>query len=292
MFSLTKSFLIPLTLQAALYAIPSSADLVINWSSYPSGSVNCLNHAQASAKCPSKDVPSFNGCVCKNGNGFLQTAATCLGSGDPGDVADVFNQLSTNCAGTNIPVNINLAQWNAWASPADSITAHPSTSMITQPPSSQTSVGIITTLPNSGGSSGKASVTTLTPDQATTIATINVGGSSAPTNTLGVSSSGGGPKLGIGAIAGIAVGCAVVIAIIGLIAVLLLRRSRNQPTTVSPAAAAAAVPLAPLKSDIGTGCSSGTAQANPYKTDRTVLSIPSTVSSDANKTGADFDTPQ
>ena len=300
MFSSTKSVLIPLALHIALHAASSTAQLVVDWSSYPGGAVNCLNGAQSSAKCPSDTVANFNGCVCKNGNGFLQSAATCLGSSDPGDVAGVYNTLNTNCGGTGDPLNINLAQWNSWASPAPGSTTPaggttaPPVTIVTQAPATETltaglsnTVISTVTLQSSAGGSAKVSVITLTPGQSTTIPGIITVAGSVATSTAGASSSSSGSKLGVGAIAGIAVGGAVVIAVVGLIAVLLMRRRgpSNQPTTSSPAFAAAAVPPAAPMSDAGMGPSPGMAQVEPYK-DRPVSSIPSTAASpDPTKQG-------
>jgi hypothetical protein len=299
MFSSTKSVLIPLALHIALHAASSTAQLVVDWSSYPANAVNCLNGAQSSAKCPSDTVANFNGCVCKNQKGFLQDAATCLGSGDPGDVAGVYNQLNTNCGGTGDPLNINLAQWNSWASPAPGSTT-PAGPTTTQAPTTETltaglsnTVISTVTLQSSAGGSAKVSVITLTPGQSTTIPGIITVTGSAATSTAGASSS-SGSKLGVGAIAGIAVGGAVVIAVVGLIAVLLMRRRgpSNQPAAPAPAFAAAAVPPAAPRSDAGMGPSPGMAQVEPYK-DRPVSSIPSTAASpDPTKRGSAFDTPQ
>lgn len=307
MFS-SKSFLIPLALQIALHAASSSAVLVVDWSSYPPGAVNCLNAAQGSANCPSADVASFNGCVCKNGNGFLQSAATCLGTSDAGDVTGVYNQLNTNCGGTGDPLNINQAQWNSWASPAATTpapvagttvvntvapTAATQTSVVTLAANSNTIISTVT-IGSSAGVGAKTSVITVAPGQTTMVPGIITVAASGATNTPSSSSS-SGSKLGIGAIVGIAVGGAVVIAIIGLIAVLLLRRGgsrNNQPSTTSPAFAAAAVPPAAPMSDAGMGPSPGLAQAEPYKNDRPVSSIPSTNSPDPYKRVSAMGTPQ
>jgi hypothetical protein len=132
MIFLKKRFAVPL----ALLLNQASADAVVDWHWYPSASQGCLQSAQNTVQCPSGDVPSFNGCVCRNGNGFLQNAAQCLGASDSGDLNTVFNVLVSNCGQSQTPVEISLSTWMSWASastPQPPNTTPPLTTVVTQP---------------------------------------------------------------------------------------------------------------------------------------------------------------
>jgi len=272
-----------LTVQILLLPSLIKSDLVVDWSTYPSGAVNCLNQAQGASKCPSDNVPDFNGCVCKNGNNFLQNAATCLGSGDAGDLDAVYSRLATNCGGTSIPISVSQQQWDSWAG-SGSKSSSTSTVKVTQPPSTATSivtlsatnqntlVSTLTVSPTSG-TSPVTSVITLTPGQTTTLpAVVTLGGSSpssSPSSSPTPSPSGGGSKLGTGAIVGIAVGVPAFLAIVGLLGFLIFRLTRHKkPNNVD---GSTVVP----SNNSEFGPSPGMAAVEAYKNDRPVSSIPS-----------------
>jgi hypothetical protein len=326
---LQKQLLFPFAIQLALLLSRASADIVVDWHYYPAASQTCLNNAQNAVKCPSGDVPSFNGCVCRNGNGFLQNAAQCLGSSDSGDLNGVYSVLVTNCGNSQTPVSISLSQWLAWAGsntptpppvvvttpppvvvttpppvvvttpPVVVVTAPPvvvtpptkvltqQATVVTQPPVVVTQSAAVVTQQGSVVTQ-QATVftqpgTTLT-QSATVITQLGTAVTqSTSTHVSGTGGTGGGSvsassqtpspvgksKLGTGAIIGLGVGIPGCAAVIGLLALVLLRGRRDKDDYGRRVEGA-------LPRDGSHGASAATGVVEHYK-DRPE-SIPSTVS--------------
>jgi hypothetical protein len=267
--------LVPLfAIELALLFNKAAADAVVDWHWYPTASQGCLQSAQNSVQCPSSDVPSFNGCVCRNGNNFLQEAAQCLGRSDNGDLTTVYNVLVSNCGQSQTPVQISLSQWLSWAAlsttPTPPTTATQPTT-VTQPTTITQPTTVITTQkPTSPTTSGGATSSKMGSSNTVTV----VGGSpSSTTETpVPVTSGSGKSKLGTGAIIGMAAGIPGFCAVVGLLGFLIWRTTRRNPKSDGSR----------LEGEPGNGGSygnsPGTAAIEAYEKDRPESSIPSTVS--------------
>jgi hypothetical protein len=272
---------LPFAIQLALLFNKASADLVVDWHWYPTASQGCLQTAQNSVQCPSGDVPSFNGCVCRNVNNFLQVAAQCLGMSDNGDLTTVYNVLVSNCGVSQTPVQISLSQWLSWAS-----SSPPITPTITINPTTVTEPTVVVTQP-----APVVTQPTIVTQQATTFTTsrgANAGGptggsaSSATETPVPGSSGSGKQKLGTGATIGLGIGIPGCCAVIGLLGLLLWRSSRRQPRRFEGE---------PVNSG-SYGTSPGTAVIEAYQKTRPESSIPSTASPDPGSRMSGFSTGQ
>ncbi|QDS76687.1 hypothetical protein FKW77_000398 [Venturia effusa] len=237
----------------------------------PTASRPCLYAATDASACDTSTVPKFNACVCSNGGGFLDSAASCLGPNDSDEVGSVYSIMSRNCGDSSTPIAFTLAKWNAAASLSSSserITSVITSPSTVNPPASivaPTTVSVsavvvtVTQAPASGQTSAVLSFVTLAPGQSTQIsilpytsvsrtetATGTGTGTVVPQTSTGTSSSTAVPssasKLGTGIIVGIAVGTAVILALLGLGLVLFLCW-RNHTIGGSSKSAAGAPPL-------------------------------------------------
>ncbi|KAF2420525.1 hypothetical protein EJ08DRAFT_665586 [Tothia fuscella] len=222
----------------------------LDFSLYPTKAQSCLYAAADSSKCDTSTVSKFNACVCGNGGGFLQLAASCLGSSDSSDVTGVYNTMNTNCKDSNTPIAFTAAKWASVADAGTSkttsskkttsttSTARPTTSVKTvTAPTGTTKLITVTAQPSAGQTSGATSLVTLTPGQ-TTVVNVEPTGtdSAAAQSTTGSASLEEKSSIGTGVIAGAAVGGAVILILAGLALFFFLRyRKQKKNAQYEPA---------------------------------------------------------
>lgn len=244
--SFSKRKLVPSLLFLLSAAVSIVAADALDFSLYPKNSQSCLYSAADASACDHSTVPKFNACVCSNGGGFLESAASCLGANDPADVSGVYTTMSTNCADSNTPIAYTSAKWasvaSAGASKATSSGKGTTTTKGTTTakttvtaPAGSTKILTVTQRPSAGQTSAPISTVTLTPGQVTTVTDSPTGTDSAAAQTTSAVPT-VPSKIGTGVIAGAATGGAVILALAGL-ALFFFLRYRKQKRAAQPESA-------------------------------------------------------
>ncbi|KAK8135394.1 hypothetical protein PG984_003334 [Apiospora sp. TS-2023a] len=104
-----------------LAAAPARA-LTNDFSSYPSGSQDCLTKAADSSKCSGSTGQQVNECLCTNKGNFVYNTASCVAKASPGDLNAVYATLNTNCAGTGVTLSVSQDAFLAQAAAATAVT--------------------------------------------------------------------------------------------------------------------------------------------------------------------------
>jgi hypothetical protein len=236
--SLPRRHYLPSILLVLGALLDTAAADALDFSLYPTNAQPCLYSAADSSACDHSTVPKFNACVCSNGGGFLNSAASCLGSSDSSEVSSVYTTMSTNCGNSNTPIAFSAAKWASVASAGSSsssttkATSKVQTTLQTvTAPAGSTQILTVTQSPAAGQTTGVVSVVTLAPGQTTQLVSVVT---LTPTSTGTASpqqSKAASPAVGTGAIAGIAVGGAALFAVAGLALFFILRRRKDKNTT-------------------------------------------------------------
>lgn len=93
----------------SLSALPG-ADLPI--SSYPVSSRPCIANVVANSGCNyDGDVPKANECLCGANGKHVINVGKCIAADDPSNLDDVYRQMQQNCAKTNSPLRVSLADF-------------------------------------------------------------------------------------------------------------------------------------------------------------------------------------
>ncbi|KAK8017526.1 hypothetical protein PG993_013852 [Apiospora rasikravindrae] len=173
------------------FAAPAAA-LANDFSSYPSGSQDCLSRAADSSKCSGSTGKDLNECLCTNKGNFVYNTASCVAKDSPSDLDAVYATLQSNCAGTGVTLTVSKDAFMAKAAAATAATT--------------------TAKPSKTKSDGSTPTTSSDPDPA-----------SSPTDssTADKGSWSSTAKVGVGV--GIGVGASVLI----LVGALLWRRYRR-----------------------------------------------------------------
>ncbi|KAK8067058.1 hypothetical protein PG997_013805 [Apiospora hydei] len=106
-------------------AAPAAA-LANDFSSYPSGSQDCLSRAADSSKCSGNTGKDLNECLCTNKGNFVYNTASCVAKDSPSDLDAVYATLQSNCAGTGVTLTVSKDAFMAKAAAATATTAKPS----------------------------------------------------------------------------------------------------------------------------------------------------------------------
>ncbi|KAL1901150.1 hypothetical protein Cpir12675_000639 [Ceratocystis pirilliformis] len=241
-----------------LFSLLTSLDLAQarfqnDFSSYPSGAVECLNQSDTTSGCNGDTITIMNACLCGNGGSFVTNTAKCMvDAGHSDDLNATYSVLRVNCQGSGSGLTVGESQFMAAAGVSSSSSAAAITSTSPQPSSSthassstpaetvgalntqsssSTTVAESTTASSSGAastsgvsdsssSSSSPSSTTYSADSSTATDSESEGNSS--------SSSGGGLSntaiVGLGA----GLGLAGLISILAFTAFLLRRRSHQK----------------------------------------------------------------
>ncbi|KAK7910836.1 hypothetical protein PG985_013317 [Apiospora marii] len=101
---------------------PLAAALSNDFSSYPSGSQNCLTKAADSSKCSGSTGQQLNECLCTNKGNFVYNTASCVAKASPSDLDAVYATLNTNCAGTGVTLTVSKDAFMAKAAAATAVT--------------------------------------------------------------------------------------------------------------------------------------------------------------------------
>lgn len=187
------------------FAAAPAAALSNDFSSYPSGSQDCLTKAADRSKCSGSTGQQLNECLCTNKGNFVYNTATCVAKKSPSDLDAVYATLQTNCAGTGVTLNVSQDAFMAKAAAATAVTT------TSAKPTKTTGAGTTTMTTGSDGST-----TTTTDDPA------NPRPTNDSTTTADKSSWSSTAKVGVGV--GIGVGASALI----LVAALLWRRYRRR----------------------------------------------------------------
>ncbi|PHH55198.1 hypothetical protein CFIMG_007463RA00001 [Ceratocystis fimbriata CBS 114723] len=234
-----------------LFSLLTSLDLAQarfqnDFSSYPSGAVECLNQSDTTSGCNGDTITIMNACLCGNGGSFVTNTAKCMvNAGHSDDLSATYSVLRVNCQGSGSGLTVSESQFMAAAGVSSSSSAAATTSTSTQPTSSthassssipaetvdalNTQSSSSTTTASSAGaastSGGSASLSSSSPSSTTYSAD-----SSTATESKGDSSSSSGGGLSNTAIVGLGagLGLAGLIAILAFTAFLLRRRSHQK----------------------------------------------------------------
>ncbi|KAK8047751.1 hypothetical protein PG996_015815 [Apiospora saccharicola] len=105
-----------------LAAARPAAALTNDFSSYPSGSQDCLTQAADGSKCSGSTGQQVNECLCTNKGNFVYNTASCVAKASPGDLNAVYATLSSNCAGTGVTLSVSQDAFLAQAAAATAVT--------------------------------------------------------------------------------------------------------------------------------------------------------------------------
>jgi hypothetical protein len=241
---------------------------VLDFSNYPSGARSCLDSAATASKCDTSTVAAFNSCVCENGGNFVTNAVQCLTSSDSGDLTAVYGTMASNCADSNTPLPFTLQQFLALAGSSSTTTpTKPITTTVTgvttisqAGTTKVTTSTFVSTAQSSAQSSNAVTTIVITPTGSQTAPFTSVitmaatTGSAQSTQTPTASNNnGGGSKLSTPVIAGMSVGIALVLALIGLISAICWKQRRSERNNRNSRTELEAAPVTFVGGTPGTG---------------------------------------
>ncbi len=126
---------LPPTLVALIFVSASRAASVIDFSSYPLGSQDCLYQASNTSNCATDTVLATNSCLCNNGGNFITIAAKCLGDSNPSTLEGVYDIMKDACKESNTPINVEEEQYLSAAGFTGTMTPPRPTATPVPPPS-------------------------------------------------------------------------------------------------------------------------------------------------------------